>query len=97
MFLFIFIGFWLASMVGGYFVDSHPIFFIFTLVITIFLGFIGAVYTNIFIEFAEMSTFSGIAESYTSILFVMRNLPLFLVAGSITVAVFTVSKNAIFK
>lgn len=71
----IFIGMLLSLLITSYFAKSHPIFvpvFIILLIIAIILG-VGL--SNAYEELYNVSDFSTISDTQTSVYFVMTNLP----------------------
>ena len=48
LFLFFFILIWALMIVASFMVDSHPIFFIFTIILMVFVFFLGALLGNVY-------------------------------------------------
>lgn len=70
----LYISFTLMSAIGAYFIDSHPVFFVFSLIALIILIGLSAVFSNVFesllSKFTEYSSFS-------KGMYIVSNLPLY--------------------
>lgn len=67
--LFIFVALWILGLVASYMIDTHPIFFILTVVLLLFV-MVGAIYMSNFYE--GITTSTADLES-TAVLFVKTN------------------------
>lgn len=89
------IGFSFASMIAAFFIKSHPIFYVFTFIVSLFLIMISAQLTNMWYEFASMDQFSSIISDLPMTVSVMQNLPKIMLGVSAIIAVLTFSKGEV--
>ena len=73
LFLTVFVGVYLLSLVLAFQIDVHPIFFPLSLVFFIALVIVAAVIGNAFYSFASSSDISTYSSQYTIIPFIMNN------------------------
>jgi hypothetical protein len=71
---------WALVVVASFNIDSHPIFFIFSVILLGFLLWIGAEVSNVFIDITNDSDYSDAVSSFPMTSFVMSNLVVFLIA-----------------
>lgn len=76
LFLFAFMGLGLASVIGASLIDTHPIFFVFSILLLVIIIFVGAQITNVFNEVITTTEMAAIANSFPIMVGLMRNLPL---------------------
>ncbi len=95
LFMLLFILLWCVVLVASWNINTHPIFFIFTIILMIFVFFIAAVVGNTFEELTADSGFSSIAVNYPMINFIMGNLLIVSIAVgfSIVIVLFARSRN----
>ena len=72
-FLILFVGLGLAVFIGAFFLQSHPVFFIFAVIILGFIVIIAAILGNAYEEFVGNEEFSAVEANYTVIPFVFNN------------------------
>ena len=85
LFLFLFVGMLIATLIGAWFIDVHPLFFIVSVIVLIFL-LIGVVaLSNIFIEMLANPELSMLSASFPIITFFMSNLLYISIASAILV------------
>ena len=77
-FAFVLIGVGIMLFVTAFLVNSHPVFLPLNLIIYIILIFISALFSNVFITFAESDAMITTANEYTNMIFIWRNLPFIL-------------------
>jgi len=88
MFVFFAVGLGMFSVISAFFIDSHPIFFILSVIILIPIVILtSAQMTNAFDAFISTSVFSSVANSFPYTVLLMRNLPLFCLILGILVAI----------
>jgi len=77
LFLFVFIGLWIMTLVASFMIDSHPIFFAISLVLFIIV-LIGSVYIgNFYEEIITDSSFNDAYEDFPATHFILTNLLMF--------------------
>ena len=83
LFLFVFIGLWIMTLVASFMIDSHPIFFAISLVLFVIV-LIGSVYIgNFYEEIVTDSSFDDAYEDFPATHFILTNLLMFsIVIGS---------------
>lgn len=72
IFLFVFFGAFIATMIGSLFIDTHPAFFFISLVLLVVACVIGAVLSNAYYEIETNDKLSALATDFTYIPFVMQ-------------------------
>lgn len=89
MFLVFAIGVSMFTVISAFFIDSHPVFFIFSALLMLPIIIFGsAQVTNVFYEFATTSTFTSVSNTFPYITTFMTHLPLFfLIIGILTAVV----------
>lgn len=92
LFVFIVFGMIMASAVLAYFVDSHPVMFIISFIIYIFIVMISAVISNVYQEFIAAEGISSYAASFPLMTQIWLQLPSIAVIASIAIVVIAYSK-----
>lgn len=88
MFVFLAVGLGMFSVVSGFFIDSHPIFFAFSVLLLLPIVILtSAQITNVFNEIAMSPQIVATANQFPYIVLFMRNLPLFFLVMGILVAI----------
>lgn len=82
-----------ASIVASFMIKTHPIFFVFTWILTIILLLISAQYTNMWYEFASRAEFTTLLTDYPMMISVMKNLPIIMLGFATVVAIVMYSKG----
>ena len=73
--IFIFFGLGIAMLVSAFFIKTHPIFFVVSLILLTFVLLFSAVISNSYQEMGESDALSVEANKYTLTSTVMNNLP----------------------
>lgn len=81
------IGVAAAVIVGALAVNSHPAFFVFSLILNIVMALVGGIFTNVYDSFATSSAIAPYANQFPLILTFMRNLPIFIFIIGLIIAV----------
>lgn len=63
-YMFILIGFWIILLVSSFMVDSHPVFFIVTVILVIFILIAGMMISNALEEVTSDPDFSSVKEQF---------------------------------
>lgn len=92
-FIFAFALIWILVLVASFIIDAHPIFFIVTLILLIFVIIIGAYIGNIYEELSNDSEIGTFASSFPMTNFVMQHYMLFIIAIALTVSLVLFGKN----
>lgn len=88
MFIFLAVGLGLFTVVSGFFIDSHPIFFAFSVLLLLPIVILtSAQITNVFNEIAISADMVAVSNQFPYIVLFMRNLPLFFLVMGILVAI----------
>ena len=95
-FLLIFIGILLGTVVGVWFIRTHPALFWIMIPIFAFIIFFAAIYANVFFNFTQNPKIIGPASEFTILTFIMTNYPYFITGATflIAVALFAKGKTA---
>ena len=91
--VFIFFGSIFGIIVSSFFIDTHPGFFIFFLIITIVAIVLAGIFANIITEIGEMSDLSAVWAQYPGIQVIVNNLPLIVLITSAIVGIILFSKS----
>ena len=95
LFGFLFIGASLAAAISAYFIDTHPIFFILTIIMLGIFIAIGAVISNAYYSVETSAAFSSFSSSFQLMHYLMNHLAHYiLVEGAlIVIALFTKARQ----
>lgn len=74
LFLLIFIGLWIVMLITAWFTDTHPIFFIFTAILLVFVTLIGMNISNAYQEITADAGVVASADMFPNINLIMSNL-----------------------
>ena len=94
IFLFVFFGTWIATLIGALFIDTHPAFFFISIILLVIACVIGAALANGYADFAANTSISDYADDFTYIPFIMQHyvqIIIFMVC-SISVALYAKAK-----
>lgn len=86
-FLTFLIGSIIASVIGAYFINSHPLFFIITIILFIFAIIIAMIISNIYASASAPEIIYAYAQNFPVINYVMNNLVSILVGYVILISV----------
>lgn len=78
----LFIGAIIGTVISGFFLNTHPVFFIMSLILTIILGLFAGAFSNIAISFGSSEGLSSAASSFTMSEQLFTNLPVVTVIAS---------------
>lgn len=84
---------WLFVLVASMFVDAHPIFFIISALLLVFIIFIGAVFTNTYEEFTSDADVQTFADAFPMTNFIMGQLPIVAVIVGFSIALVLFGKS----
>lgn len=91
LFVFAFVLFWALSLVASFMIDSHPIFFIFAIILLACCLFVAAEMSNAFEEIGQDSDID--IDIFPMTKFIMFHLVEFLVGVALTIALVLYGKN----
>jgi len=93
-FILIFVLFWAFVIVSTFMIDTHPIFFIFTIVISVFVLFVGAILANTWTEINAEDDISGLAASFPMTNYVLSHFVIYvlLIIFSVVISLFGKSR-----
>lgn len=73
-FLFIFIAFGIASVISSFYTDTHPVFFVFSILIFAICVMIVGIFSDTFVELASSQVLLPIAAEFVMLVDTMSNL-----------------------
>lgn len=76
-----------AVIIGALAVNTHPAFFIFTMILNVIMALIGSVFTNVYDAFATSTGIATYANEFPMILTFMRNFPIFIFVTGLIVGI----------
>jgi len=93
-FILIFILFWAFVIVSTFMIDTHPIFFIFTVIISVFVIFVGAIMANTWAEINAEEDLTGLAASFPMTNYVLSHFVIYilLIVFSVVITLFGKSR-----
>ena len=73
--LFLMIAFGLASIISAFYTDTHPVFFIFSVISFGITVMVVSIFSGVFIEIADSSQFLPVASQFYMMIETIRNFP----------------------
>lgn len=92
-FAFIFFGLIISILITSYLIDTHPVFFVISVLAFVFVIFIGANITNTFEEVINEDEFLALQSEFPITLFIMNHLVEFLIIGFALVLIVLYARN----
>jgi len=94
LFVFVFVVLWVGALIASYNVDTHPVFFIITILLLLAVFFVSMVLGNTYEEVTTDADFTGHYLLYPKMNWIMTHLLLvaIIVGGSVTIALFAKPK-----
>ena len=92
-FLLIFIGILLGTVVGVWFIRTHPALFWIMIPIFAFIIFLSAIYANVFFAFTQNDKISAAASEFTIITFILNNYAYVITSAVILIAIALFAKG----
>ncbi len=92
-FLMIFVGILIGTVVGVWFIRTHPALFWLMIPIFAFIIFLAAIYANVFWNFSQNPNVIASTEAFTIIPFILRNYPYVITGVVILIAIALFSKG----
>lgn len=86
------VGMCIFSVISAFFVDSHPVFFIFSVIGLMVVIFINTLLVNVFWEFATNPALIAVANNFPYIIIFMKNLPIITLLFGLLIAIVTHGK-----
>tara|TARA_R100001086_G_scaffold19443_2_gene9368 strand:+ start:2101 stop:2604 length:504 start_codon:yes stop_codon:yes gene_type:complete len=95
LFIFIFIGLIISTIVLGFRIRTHPVFFFISLILLIVVTILAGSLSNVYEQFTTNTTTSiqTTASSYTAMNFLFAHLPLFIAFLGVVIMVIFYSKD----
>ena len=93
MIMFAVIGLGIASIIFAFFIRSHPVFFVISIILLIFFALLSSFFTNSFVEFVEVDPIDVKINDYPLMYSVMTNLPIIITAIGILIAIALYAKS----
>lgn len=90
---FVFIGLVFATVITAYFIQSHPIFFVISLGLLVFIILITGPLVNIFNAFAGEDVFANVVNNYNISIAMMQNLPTLILIAAMIILVALYGKH----
>lgn len=84
-FLFVFILLWIAVLIGAFWIDTHPIFFIVTILLLMFIMYLGMVLSNNYTEVMESDDMITYSDQFPITNFIFNNM--FIVVSAVGVSI----------
>lgn len=92
-FLFVFCLLWVLVLVASYSIDTHPIFFVITLILLTFVIIISAFIGNMYEEFASDDTISSVVPSFPMMNWILTHLVIVIVGIAFSIMLVLFAKQ----
>lgn len=92
--LFLVFGIGIAAIISGFYVRSHPAFFIVAIILQLIVVMLSSVFSNIYMSIATHPDVATAANEFPMILLIFQNLPLIILVMGFVVAVIIYGKSA---
>jgi hypothetical protein len=92
-YIFLFLGLILSTIILGFQIRTHPVFFFLSFLALIVVTIVSAQFSNIFSTFTESPEIASITSNYIIISYIMGNLPMFIVFAGIAIMVVFYAKD----
>lgn len=87
LFIFIFFGFGIASIISSFYTESHPVFFVFSIIVFAVCIMVISIFSDVFVEFASSGVMLPIAAEFVLMVDTMIQIPrLSVILGVIIIA-----------
>ena len=73
-FMFVFIGLWVFAIIASFMIDTHPIFFVISLILLLTILAAAAFMSNFYTEFMEEPEYTGYVTAFPITNFILSNL-----------------------
>jgi len=93
MFMIIFVLFWVGAIILAFFVDTHPIWFILSVIGLIAILMVAGVMANTFVELNDSLIEEGMSSNMPMMLYVMEHLVQFIVGIVFTIFISLFAKS----
>lgn len=93
LFMFMFVSFWALVIVASFMINSHPIFFVFTLIIMLFIFIAAGMLANSYTDFVDSPDMSSLPASFPMSHYVISHYLMFAVICGFTVLFVIFAKN----
>ena len=90
---FIFFGLIIGILVTAYFVDAHPVFFVISLILFIFVIFVGVFVSNAFQEVINETDLAVTKTHFPITIFIINNLIMLLIATFVMMSIILYGKS----
>lgn len=88
----IIVGLILSTAIAAFFIRTHPIFAVGSIIVMIFVIMIAAVLANVYGEYSESDYMSEAAEDFGIMTYIFQNFPLFFLVGCVLVMIMLYAK-----
>lgn len=93
VFLFILILFWIFLLVSSFLIDTHPIFFVVTVILLLFVFVVGMILANAYEEVTSDPDLIGFADDFPITSWVMTNFLLVIIVIGLSAGLALYAKN----
>lgn len=93
IFVFLLVGLSLAAGISAYFIDTHPLLFVFMLIILCAYVFVSAAIANAYYDIESASAFSSFALEFKMMHFVMSKLPYYVLMEGVVIMIALFAKT----
>lgn len=90
---FVFFGLLMGILITSYLIDTHPVFFVVSLILFIFVIFVGVEISNSFQEIVGETEFLTLQDDYPITMFIINNLVMILIAIFVLMSIILYGKT----
>lgn len=90
LFVFVFVGLWIAALISAAFLKTHPIFFVVSILLIVFILFAGMELGNFYEELSGDSSMTGVSAAFPMSNWLLSHLAIIIIVmgSSIMIAMF---------
>lgn len=92
-FMFFFVLLWISIIITSFFIDTHPLFLIISLILMVFIIIIAAYMANTYEDFINDEDLAEFSNSFPKMNYVFAHLVEFMIAVFVTTAIAVFGKN----
>jgi len=93
MFVFLFVGLLMSAVMSAFMINSHPVFFVASVIMLIFLMFLGNVFGDMYSAFGNTAFLQEGANLMTYMNLIMENITLLMAGGGFLVFIVLFGKR----
>lgn len=93
-FIFLFVGFGIASVIASFYTETHPVFFVFSIFTFAICVIVVAIFSDVFVEMASSGVLLPVAAEFTLMVETMTNLKTLAIGLGVVILVALYAKRS---